>query len=59
MSEFEVITPHLHGSCVTVSNRVHALFRPAGRKPLFPDLRPHIAPPASDVPVTRAAGAAA
>ena len=29
-AEAHIITPNLRGSCVTVQNRVHVLFRPAG-----------------------------
>jgi hypothetical protein len=32
MSELEVVTPNLRGSCVTVHNQIHGLFRLTSRK---------------------------
>jgi hypothetical protein len=63
MSEVEVITQHLHGSCVTINNHIHGLFRPTGRRPLFPDLRAKAAPPRTSTepvpPATRSGAASA
>ena len=36
MSEIEIVTPNLLGSCVSVDNRVHGLFRVAAVKPAVP-----------------------
>jgi hypothetical protein len=29
-TELEIITPHLRGSCVTIDNRIHGLFKLTG-----------------------------
>jgi hypothetical protein len=36
MSEVDIATPHLEGSCVTVRNQVHGLFRVVRARPVKP-----------------------
>ncbi len=61
MREVEVVTPNLQGTCVTVQNQVHGLFRLSRTKPAKPAeaASAYDAVAAWDLrPVTRAVSAA-